>query len=267
MASYVARNGRTFEDVVRAKDATRFSFLFTTDVHHGYYLAKLRSYTTGNFDRELVQAPLAFKVKKAEEKEVALENPSALPVDNEASDEENGEGKENEEEEDGEEGNEPEPEPGPTLKAEPQIYHKEEEKKRQAEALKLKDKLAAAARDKMITNARERALQQERKKRAAQFLAQLAEKNTVVSSNEPVDQDESSKSPRAPLPPTISSNVIDSDSGEGKPAPQEDTMPITIPSRSPSHEDTQEDNSQHPKLLFPKRQPEMSKKKRLSSAG
>ena len=50
------------------------------------------------------------------------------------------------------------------------------------------DKLASAARGKMIMNARERAVQVERKRKAAQFLAHLAEKNTTVSSNIAIEE-------------------------------------------------------------------------------
>ena len=47
MASYVARNGRSFEEVVRTKDENRFRFLCPDDKHHNYYLHKLAIYTTG----------------------------------------------------------------------------------------------------------------------------------------------------------------------------------------------------------------------------
>merc|ERR1712107_54020 len=88
MASYVARNGRTFEEVVRNKDKDRFSFLFAGDCYHTYYLHKLEAYTTGFYDPQLAPEPLAFKVKKAEEKETLLEQPSALPVEESVSDDE-----------------------------------------------------------------------------------------------------------------------------------------------------------------------------------
>merc|ERR1712105_224522 len=58
----------------------------------------------------------------------------------------------------------------------------EEEKKRREETTKLRDKLAAKARDKMVQAAKEKALQLERKRKAASFLALLAEKKTTVSS-------------------------------------------------------------------------------------
>merc|ERR1712183_882474 len=63
----------------------------------------------------------------------------------------------------------------------------EESKKRQEETNKLRDKLAAKAREKMVLAAKEKALQLERKRKAAHFLAQLAEKKTSVSSVTAVD--------------------------------------------------------------------------------
>merc|ERR1712203_913157 len=57
-----------------------------------------------------------------------------------------------------------------------------EEKKRIEENNKLRDKLAAKARNKMVQAAKEKALQLERKRKAASFLALLAEKKTTVSS-------------------------------------------------------------------------------------
>jgi len=179
MASYVARNGRTFEEVVKNKDKKRFSFLFKEDKHHSYYLHKLKAYTTGNYDPKLVPEPVNFKVKKTEEKEPALETPSALPVEDSP---ENGE-----EEGDGDDGIPLPPGEAAVLKAEPKIYQQEEEKKRLVDETKLKDKLAAAAREKMILTAKEKAMQLERKRKAATFLAQLAEKKTTVSSVQPVE--------------------------------------------------------------------------------
>ncbi|XP_023342050.1 splicing factor, suppressor of white-apricot homolog [Eurytemora carolleeae] len=180
MASYVARNGRSFEEVVRIKDSVRFSFLFKGDKHHSYYIHKLNLYTTGNYDAKLAPEPLAFKVKKAEVKEPILPAPSALPIE-ESEDEDE---KEEQEEDEGPPGDTDFP--PPVLKAEPKIYEKEEEKLRAREEIKLKDKLAAAAREKMMIQAKEKAVQLERKRKAAVFLAQLAEKRTTVSSIEPI---------------------------------------------------------------------------------
>ena len=47
-ASYVAKNGRSFEEIVFSKDKSRFGFLKSTDKHHNYYLHKLNIYLTGN---------------------------------------------------------------------------------------------------------------------------------------------------------------------------------------------------------------------------
>jgi len=85
----------------------------------------------------------------------------------------------------------------PTITSNPQLYSdpgeeskNEEDLKKREETNKLRDKLAAKAREKMVQVAKEKALQLERKKKAAQFLAQLADKKTTVSSNEAVENDE-----------------------------------------------------------------------------
>lgn len=178
MASYVARNGRTFEEVVKAKDRNKFSFLFQGDKHHSYYVHKLQMYTTGTAEAKLTVEPVAFKVKKTEEKEPTLQSASGLPAEASSG---SGDEKEDEEKE--------EPPPSP-IKAEPKIYEKEDEKKRLEDQNKLKDKLAAAAREKMIMNAKERAVQLERKRKAAKFLELLAMKKPTVSSVDPVELEE-----------------------------------------------------------------------------
>lgn len=232
MASYVSKNGRNFEEVVKSKDNARFSFLNDGDKYHQYYLHKLQVYKTGNYDPNLSNEPLAFKVKKAvvkEENNIALVN--ALPYEDSDSGEE-GEGSKN-----GANADLPKETPPPPaaasagnptsgfptlkgflpptsfhLKAEPEMYNtgpgareegaeggktEEEIKKKEEEDrirlennMKVRDRLAAAAREKMVQASREKALQLERKRKAAQFLAQLAEKKTMVSSVDPVPLDE-----------------------------------------------------------------------------
>merc|ERR1712107_978156 len=105
-----------------------FSFLFAGDCYHTYYLHKLEAYTTGFYDPQLAPEPLAFKVKKAEEKETLLEQPSALPVEESGSDDEaEKDDEEVEEDQQDEEDDETPPlppgeAPVTILKAEPQIY-------------------------------------------------------------------------------------------------------------------------------------------------
>lgn len=209
MASYVSKNGRSFEEVVKSRGNPKFTFLNANDKHHQYYLHKLNVYTTGNYDPQLNSEPLTFKVKKSLVKEEPnLNSSNALPY--EASD---GSGDENEDK--------PitkEPTRGsqnsnsnsgfpvlkgflPTasfhVKAEPELYTtpsndesekvKEEDRVRLENNKKVRDRLAAVTREKMIQVSREKALQLERKRKAAHFLAQLAEKRTMVSSVEPIE--------------------------------------------------------------------------------
>jgi len=209
MASYVARNGRSFEEVVRAKDEDRFSFLTPNDKHHNYYLHKLAIYTTGNYDPSVTAEPLAFKLKKPDSAKDSSLGPNKVisGLDYESDSEDNQEdqkvsevSEETIEKTEGKKSGFPSligflP---PAIAAQPKIYQDEEEdkekkkreeenKKRQEETNKLRDKLAAKAREKMILAAKEKALQLERKRKAAHFLAQLAEKKTSVSSVTAVD--------------------------------------------------------------------------------
>jgi len=177
MASYVARNGRTFEEVVKMKDRNKFSFLFEGDKFHKYYRHKLQVYTPESQEESKPIEPLAFKVKKTEEKDTHLPTASALPAEGSS-----GSGDEGQ---DGSQAKEP-----TSIRAETTIYDQGEEKKRLEDQNKLKDKLAAAAREKMIINAKERATQLERKRKAAKFLELLAMKKPGVSSAEPVELEE-----------------------------------------------------------------------------
>jgi len=212
MASYVARNGRSFEEVVRSKDKNRFSFLGADDKHHNYYLHKLAIYTTGNYDPSVTAEPLTFKLKKPDSgKESSLGPNNAISgLDYGSDSEDNQDDKKDKEIEDKADKSDKESDikksgfPSlvgflpPAIAAQPKLYQEEEEdkekkkmeeetKKRQEETNKLRDKLAAKAREKMVLAAKEKALQLERKRKAANFLAQLAEKKTSVSSVTAVD--------------------------------------------------------------------------------
>jgi len=233
MASYVAKNGRSFEDVVRSRPGAseKFSFLTPGDRHHNYYVHKLAIYTTGSYDSALASVePTVFKVKKQEEEKTALipygvhadenneaeeaaeanessqDNSEAAIQDQEDSGASNNgkrgfpnlvgfipplaaekpdTGEEKKEEIAAEEKQEEESEGRRREREEDEKEMKrreEEEKKRHEETTKLRDKLAAKARDKMVQAAKEKALQLERKRKAASFLALLAEKKTTVSS-------------------------------------------------------------------------------------
>jgi len=239
MASYVAKNGRTFEDVVRSRPGAseKFSFLTPGDRHHNYYVHKLAIYTTGSYDSALASLePTMFKVKKQQEEEKPalipyevhadenneeVEDAAAEPQQESSQDLNSGAavledqessggandgnrgfpnlvgfipptpaekpetGEEEKEEVAAEENQEEESEGRRREREEDEKEMKkreEEEKKRHKETTKLRDKLAAKARDKMVQAAKEKALQLERKRKAASFLALLAEKKATVSS-------------------------------------------------------------------------------------
>ena len=166
-ASYVAKNGRSFESLVLAKDETRFRFLNPGDRHYNYYLHKLKIYMTGNYDPSVSAEPLAFKLKKKSEtpKEnlVSLNNPiSGLDYGSDSEDQSDNEEKT--------ESNVDSNKSGfpnlkgflpPSIVSNPKLYSEveveveekkdeEEEKRRQEETNKLRDKLAAKAREKMV---------------------------------------------------------------------------------------------------------------------
>jgi len=212
MASYVARNGRSFEEVVRTKDEDRFRFLSAEDKHHNYYLHKLAIYTTGNYDPSVTAEPLTFKLKKPDSAKDSSLGPnnaiSGLDYGSDSDDnQEDKSSKTTEVKDDTSVKDSLTKKSGfPSLvgflpsaiAAKPKLYQDEEDdkekkrkeeeaKKRQEETNKLRDKLAAKAREKMVLAAKEKALQLERKRKAAHFLAQLAEKKTSVSSVTAVD--------------------------------------------------------------------------------
>ena len=162
-ASYVAKNGRSFEEIVLGKDESRFRFLSPGDRHYNYYLHKLNIYKTGNYDPSVSSEPLAFKMKKKSEnpKEnlVALNNPiSGLDYASDSDDKSENEDKSETKVETNKSGF-----PNlkgflpPSIVSNPKLYGEEEEarveeeeRKRQEENNKLRDKLAARAREKMV---------------------------------------------------------------------------------------------------------------------
>jgi len=219
-ASYVAKNGRSFEEIVFSKDKSRFGFLKSTDKHHNYYLHKLNIYLTGNYDAAVSSEPLTFKLNKKQESssesKVVVNNPiSGLDYSSDSEDQE--EDKNDNSKETKVEAEQSKGFPNlagflpPTITCNPKLYSDpyedekkkdEEEIKRKEDTNKLRDKLAAKAREKMVQVAKEKSLQLERKRKAAQFLAQLAEKKTTVSSVTPMpgaDQEDKSSAEEGEL--------------------------------------------------------------------
>ncbi|XP_057319868.1 splicing factor, suppressor of white-apricot homolog isoform X1 [Microplitis mediator] len=73
MASYVAKNGRDFEAIVKAKGDARFNFLELSHQYHGYYAHKLTIYEGGANSKALTEEELLRKHEPQEEKQKKLE--------------------------------------------------------------------------------------------------------------------------------------------------------------------------------------------------
>ena len=73
MASYVAKNGRDFESIVKSKGDPRFNFLELSHQYHGYYAHKLTIYEGAVNPRVLTEEDLLQKQELQEEKQKKLE--------------------------------------------------------------------------------------------------------------------------------------------------------------------------------------------------
>lgn len=73
MASYVAKNGRDFEAIVKNKGDPRFSFLELSHQYHGYYAHKLTIYEGAVNPKVLTEEELLQKQEPQEEKQKKLE--------------------------------------------------------------------------------------------------------------------------------------------------------------------------------------------------
>lgn len=73
MASYVAKNGRDFETIVKNKGDSRFNFLELSHQYHGYYAHKLTIYEGAINPKVLTEEELLQKQEPQEEKQKKLE--------------------------------------------------------------------------------------------------------------------------------------------------------------------------------------------------
>lgn len=73
MASYVAKNGRDFETIVKNKGDPRFNFLELSHQYHGYYAHKLTIYEGAINPKVLTEEKLLQKQEPQEEKQKKLE--------------------------------------------------------------------------------------------------------------------------------------------------------------------------------------------------
>ncbi|XP_026740770.1 protein suppressor of white apricot-like [Trichoplusia ni] len=84
MASYVARNGDEFADIVRAKNDPRFTFLEPDNQYHAYYRRLMQQKrgidVNGKDKKKKASAPVSFSIKKLKEPDPILPKP-ALPYE------------------------------------------------------------------------------------------------------------------------------------------------------------------------------------------
>lgn len=73
MASYVAKNGRDFEAIVKSKGDPRFNFLELSHQYHGYYAHKLTIYEGAIDPKVLTEEQLLQRQEPQEEKQKRLE--------------------------------------------------------------------------------------------------------------------------------------------------------------------------------------------------
>ncbi|RZB39274.1 suppressor of white apricot [Asbolus verrucosus] len=208
MATYVAKNGVQFEEIVKAKGDPRFEFLNENHEFYKYYKSKIKNATeTDKKETKAVAvpppkpkekkviAPVSFSIKKPKD-DGPKEIRSALPVE-ESDDEDTNmsettpaattDNSAKEVESSNDASNESSHKNGAIFDGDDPILEMidltddiEERKDAKRAEDKIKDKLAAAAREKMVSVARDRALQLERKKKAAAFLKLKSAENPVV---------------------------------------------------------------------------------------
>lgn len=83
MASYVARNGDEFADIVRAKNDPRFTFLEPDNIYHAFYKKLMQHKRGGDVNgKEKINSnvPVSFSIKKQKEPDPILPKP-ALPYE------------------------------------------------------------------------------------------------------------------------------------------------------------------------------------------
>lgn len=182
-AAYVAKNGCSFEDILRKKNDPRFSFLDYENEFYNYYTFKVRKSGGTVTVREQIPIPVVIEVKnvppapvsfsiKPKEEKIALK--AAVLVPETSSDEDKWT---------------PEPKKSnavQTAPSPPKISNQVVEsvfenhvvdcnvvKEEKSAKEKLKDKLSNAAREKLGMLSKEKQLQLERKKKAMMFINQI----------------------------------------------------------------------------------------------
>nr|CAD7410507.1 unnamed protein product [Timema cristinae] len=219
MASYVSKNGRDFETIVKSKGDSRFLFLEPDNPHHPYYQMKVAEYkeldepenvskdkisdsdsqdidangespnmkvpakTSSKITNNVRQKPLpvCFSIKKPKEELIPVDKRIALTLE-ESTDDENEEDDKVKAKDKGDDQAKDEnmDKDKPKRHAVPPEKEKTPPDKAKWAEERVKHKLISAAREKVAAAAKEKQLQLERKKRAAAFLNKIQNDPTTV---------------------------------------------------------------------------------------
>nr|CAD7258464.1 unnamed protein product [Timema shepardi] len=219
MASYVSKNGRDFETIVKSKGDNRFLFLEPNNPHHPYYQMKVAEYKESdepeNVDKDKISdndsqdidangespsmrvkvsaktsnnvrqkpLPVCFSIKKPKEELIPVDKRIALTLE-ESTDDENEEDDKGTDKDKVKGGDQAKDEnmdkDKPKRHAVPSEKEKTPPDKAKWAEERVKDKLISAAREKVAAAAKEKQLQLERKKRAAAFLNKIQNDPTAA---------------------------------------------------------------------------------------
>nr|CAD7416286.1 unnamed protein product [Timema poppensis] len=219
MASYVSKNGRDFETIVKSKGDNRFLFLEPNNPHHPYYQMKVAEYKESdepeNVDKDKISdndsqdkdangespnmrvkvpaktsnnvrqkpLPVCFSIKKPKEELIPVDKRIALTLE-ESTDDENEEDDKGTDKDKVKGGDQAKDEnmdkDKPKRHAVPSEKEKTPPDKAKWAEERVKDKLISAAREKVAAAAKEKQLQLERKKRATAFLNKIQNDPTAA---------------------------------------------------------------------------------------
>lgn len=182
-AAYVAKNGKDFEDILRTKRDPRFAFLDESSAYHRYYIYKVtgtiyipasglapENNNGKNGTKELapkeplapvVVAPVSFTIKALKKDEGTSGTELPVKSDLRLNDDSDQDGDQEQEEAADE-----------SLSVADLLEREERKEVRRVEE-RVRDKLAAAARERLGMVSKEKQLQQERKKKALEFLMKI----------------------------------------------------------------------------------------------
>lgn len=194
-AAYVAKNGKDFEDILRTKRDPRFAFLDETSPFHRYYIYKVtgtiyipaaalesngKNGTKDMPPKEppapVVVAPVSFTIKALKKDEGT--SGAELPVKSDVRLDDDSDRDSLEQEE-----------PADESLSVADLLEREERKEVRRVEERVRDKLAAAARERLGMVSKEKQLQQERKKKALEFLMKIKKNGGFEGTRRPNEGD------------------------------------------------------------------------------